>query len=189
MDIGLLFHKDMPLRSFISLKTTAFDFELYADGLYTYQFNQDIDRHGGAFSFGGLRDFFGGKLTVNLEAFYNKDIESYYYQEKNVLQEAKAISFIEGWNGAVNIIVRPVDYKSFRAFVRCLYSFETYSAWFVPGLSITPLPHINVYLTVPMALGPRNGPYYTKNDDIRNRPFSIMLGVNVSGSYSFGHYE
>jgi hypothetical protein len=200
-DLGLFFHEEMPLRSFISMKTTLANFELYADALYAYQHEGYYeyldekkllalgDRHQGAFGFGMLRDFFDKKLTVNLEAFYNADKESTYWQKQGDFVKEAIVSYIDGWNSSINVVVKPVDYKSFRIFSRCLYSFETNSAWLVPGVSIAPLSHITTYLSVPMALGPRDGPYYTKNGDTRNRPFSIVLGVRVSGSYSFRHYE
>jgi hypothetical protein len=193
-DMGLFFHKAMPLRSFVSLKTTIADFEVYADALYVYQYNQDLpmewyEQHQGAFGFGLLRDCFDKKLTVNVEAFYNADKDSAYWQKQGELVKEDTMNYIEGWNGSINVVVRPIDYKNFRIFSRCLYSFETYSAWLVPGISIEPLAHITTYLAVPAALGPRDGPYYIKNSDIRNRPFSIVIGLKLSGNYGFRHYE
>ncbi|GHV95550.1 hypothetical protein AGMMS50293_18700 [Spirochaetia bacterium] len=199
-DFGLFFHEKMPLRSFLSLKTTIKDTELYADAMYALQYRSDVeyefwDRNRGAFSIGAEQDFFTDKLTLNLELLYNNDTDSNYYQEKDDLRDATTNFFIEGWNGAINIIARPVNYKSFRIFAKCLYSFGTNSAWLVPGISIAPVSHITAYLTVPMALGPSDGPYYHQNDDMKkkdrsfDRPFRITLGIRISGNYSVRYYE
>jgi hypothetical protein len=40
-----------------------------------------------------------------------------------------------------------------------------------------------------MALGSRSGTYYRHNADVNDRPFSILLGISVDGTYRFSKYE
>jgi hypothetical protein len=194
VDLGIFFHKAMPLRSFLSLKTTVLDTELYTDAMYAVQYDSEIpmdfwDRNRGAIGFGAARDFFGEKISLNLEYFYNQDKENIYYREKDEFSEAEVSSYIIGSNAAANLVLRPIDFKNLRIFAQCLYSFEEKSAWLTPGISIDPIKHISVYLAGRMALGGREGAYYRSNGDSLNRPFSFALLITVSGDYSVGHYD
>ncbi|GHU76769.1 hypothetical protein FACS189461_4740 [Spirochaetia bacterium] len=192
VDIGSFFHNDMPLRSFVSLKSTIKNTEIYADFLHSVYWRPDPpldfwERNGGAIGVGVLQNFFSEKLTVNLEAFYNKDLENRFYREKTETNNGTDFSFIDGWNGAVNMIIRPAG--SLRIFTQCLYSFETMSAWLVPGCSVKPLDNVTVALSVPMALGKNDGPYYGKNAAVNNNPFSVVIALTITGDYSTSIHE
>jgi hypothetical protein len=194
VDVGLFFHRAMPLRSFLSLKTTVLDTELYTDLMYAVQYDPEMpmdfwERNRGAFGIGAARDFFGEKISLNLEYFYNQDKENIYYRERDEFSEAEVSSYIIGSNAAVNLVLRPIDFKNLRIFAQCLYSFEEKSAWLTPGISIEPIKHISVYLGSRMALGGKEGAYYLSNADNLNRPFSFAFLITVSGDYGLGHYE
>jgi hypothetical protein len=74
-------------------------------------------------------------------------------------------------------------------FVQCLYSVDENTAQLVSGCRFTPIPNMNIYVGFPMALGSREGTYYTHNADRKERPASIVLAVSISGNYRFSHYD
>lgn len=190
IDMGLYYHKTMPLRGLVSVKSTIRDTEIYSEAIVSMA-HETWDDFRGSVNIGFLRDFFAEKITLNGEVFYNGENNAVWFRPETDLQEAEASPFINGFNGAVNIIYRPRPggWKDLRLFTQCLYSFEEHTAYLVPGLSLAPFPHISAYLAVPMALGSRDGTYYTKNADNQNRPFTIVFLVSVNGSYHFGRYE
>jgi hypothetical protein len=190
IDLGIYYHRTMPLRALVSVKSTIRNTEVYAEALASLR-HETWDDFKGSANLGFLHDFFADKLTVNGEIFYNGEHDTFWFNPENKLQEADVSPFIEGFNAAFNLIYRPRPggWGGLRFFTRCLYSLDEKTAYLVPGFSLTPFPHINVYLAVPTALGSREGTYYTQNDDTQNRPFSIVFLVSLSGSYHFGHYQ
>lgn len=192
VDVGSFFHKDMPLRSFLSLKSTIKDTDIYADFLYSVYWRPDPplsfwERNGGAVGVGIIQSFFSDKLSVNLEGFYNRDLESNYYREKTEINDETNFSFIDDLNGAANIIVRPGG--TWRIFTQCLYSFGDYSAWLVPGFSIKPLDHATLTFSVPMVLGRSEGKYYQENAVKNRNSFFVIIGLTITGDYSTSIHE
>jgi hypothetical protein len=207
LDIGVFYHKEMPLRNFVSIKSTVMNTEIYAEGMISVRhtprelagkwrslvvegavYTQHTPWGGmvqGAGSVGFVREFFSGKLTINGEYFYNGEKDAWYFNPETNLEEAETSPFVYGHNMAMNVLYRTGFFKDLRLMAQCLYSINEQSAQFVPGLSFAPFPHINVSLGVPMALGSRDGAYYRHNADKNNRPFSIVLLVSISGDYRF----
>ena len=181
IDAGLLYHKELPLRSFVSLKTTVKDTELYSEGLVSVSQEKG---HKTCFSgnFGIARDFFNGKLTVSGEVFYNGESDSAWWRQKTEALEESVVDLYKGLNGALAFIIRP-GIIGMRIFAQALYTYEENSVWLVPGISIKP-GGINITLSVPMALGERRA-YYRNNTDEDNRPFSIILGVSFNGKLRY----
>ncbi|MDR2313511.1 MAG: hypothetical protein LBE02_03170 [Spirochaetaceae bacterium] len=198
IDAGFFYYIEMPLRGFISLKTTLGNTEIYAEGLTAIPHPEmHRDQQTGSSSWGEtydslrfsgsagfLQDFFRGKLTVNGEIFFNGEKATGWYRERTEFQDAEALKFIEGFNGALNLIYRP-GIIGMRLFVQCLYALDENSAQLVPGISIKPGDLITATLTVPMALGNRDGTYYTQNADRDNRPFSIVLLLSFGSTFKY----
>ncbi|MDR0599860.1 MAG: hypothetical protein LBG84_07265 [Treponema sp.] len=188
IDMGYLFHMEMPKRFSLSVKTTLGDTEWYTEGLMALPYGGDNNfRFSGSAGF--LRDFFSGKLTLGGEAFYNGERGvTYYWRDKSDLRDAESDPLFEGLNGALNFIFRP-GFLGMRVFTRCLYSMEEKSAQLVPGISIKPGSLITTTLSVPMVLGRRDdNNYYRHNVDTENRPFSIILGIRISGAFHRAFY-
>jgi hypothetical protein len=183
IDMGTFFYKDMPLRFFVSLKTTLNNTEVYTEALAAtpYETWDTVELSGSA---GFLQDFFKGKLTLNGEVFYNGEDNAKWWRVRTSLQDEEVSPFVEGLNTAVNVIFRP-GIIGMRIFCQLLYGIEEETAQLVPGISIKPGDLITATLTVPMALGSREGKYYDHNADTANRPFSIMLGITFSGSLKY----
>jgi hypothetical protein len=188
IDMGAFYLDAMPLRAFVSVKTTVKDTELYAEGLASVQHNPWGDLKFSA-NLGVVQDFFADKLTVNGEVFYNGETGTGWFRSKTDLREADVSPFIGGVNTALNLTFKPGWFKNLRFFTQFLYAFDENTAQLVPGLRFNPLPHMAVSLAVPMALGSQDGTYYTHNADTWNRPFSIVLLITISGSRRFGFYE
>jgi hypothetical protein len=198
IDAGFFYYIEMPLRGFVSFKTTLGNTEVYAEGLAAIphpemrrkkqtgnsRWDEPYDSLRFSGSAGFLQDFFRGKLTVNGEIFYNGEKGTGWYREKTEFQDAETLKFIEGFNGALNLIYRP-GIIGMRLFVQCLYALDENSVQLVPGISIKPGDLITATLTVPMALGSRDGTYYSQNADRDNRPFSIALLISFGGIFRY----
>ena len=187
IDTGLLYHKELPMRFFVSLKTTIQDTELYTEGLVSVS---QEESHKTFFSgnVGIVKDFFNGKLTVSGEIFYNGESEAAWWRPKTEALEESVVNLYKGLNGALAFVIRP-GIIGMRIFAQALYTYEERSVWLVPGISIKP-GGINITLSVPMALGERRAPYdksnyYRNNIDEDNRPFSIILGVSLNGKLRY----
>jgi hypothetical protein len=187
IDIGFLYHKELPLRFFVSLKTTLGNTELYSEGLVAVSSeNGHETRFSG--NIGLLRDFFKGSLTLAGEIFYNGEPDSAWWRTKTELLEEAKVELYQGINGAFAFIFRP-GFWGMRIFGQVLYSYEENSAWLIPGISIKPN-GITLSVSAPMALGNRPeskdpGNYYRNNTDKNNRPFSIVLGINYKGKLRY----
>jgi hypothetical protein len=183
IDMGFFYFWNMPMRFFTSLKTTIGDTELYAEALAAapYKAPEELSFSGSA---GFLRDFFGSKITLNGEIFYNGEKGlMWYWRAKADIRDAEASPFIEGWNAAANVIIRP-GVLGMRIFCRCLYALDANSVQLAPGISLKPGNLLTFSLTVPMVLGSRESGYYRHNMDTENRPFSIVLAASLSGSFN-----
>jgi hypothetical protein len=184
MDLGVFYHKEMPLRNFVSLKSTLVNTELYAEAALAVQHSPRAAVQGSG-SIGFVRRVFSGKLTLNGEYCYQGEKDARYFNPETNLEEAEIAPLVYGHNVALNALYRPGRFQDLRLFIQCRYSIDEDSAQLVPGLSLAPFPHINVSLGFPMALGSRGGVYYRRNADKNNRPFSVVLLASISGDCRF----
>jgi hypothetical protein len=198
MDIGAYYHRSMPGRSFLSLKSTLpSGTEIYSEGVVAFSSTEAMevnrpqywDKREYSFAIGFYDDFFDRKLSLNLEYFFNGERNSRWLQPETTFQEEDVYDLLYGHNGAVNIIFKPGGSWNPRFFVQCLYGLKDKTTQLVPGVRFAPDSNFNVYLGFPMALGSREGLYYRQNADEKNRPFSIVLAVSFGGNYRLSHYE
>ena len=184
-DLGVFYHNDMPFRGFFSIKTTLGNTELYNE--YLGSGFDDIKNFSGAVSLGVLQDFFDGKFSVNGEVFYNAENAAYFYEEETDISDAKISPYIDGLNLALNLVYRFSGKGSPRAFIQAKYAPMERTARLVPGFRFTPFRHTELYIAVPMALGEREGFYYSSTPDIDNRPFCVVLLLTIRGAVRAGY--
>jgi hypothetical protein len=182
-DLGVFYQENMALRSFLSIKTTVLNTELYNEWLVAVNVHSD-NAASFAANIGFARDFFGNKFTLNGEFFYNGEKGAEYYRQETNLMEEDTLKFIEDFVMALNLLYRFGGKLNPRFFTQVLYAPLQSSAQVIPGFRITPLSNIEIYLAVPMSLGKKSGYYYQNSVDHTNtnRPFSIMLLVTLKGS-------
>jgi hypothetical protein len=184
IDAGVFYQQEMPLRFFMSLKTTLGNTEVYAEGLAVTP-HETWEKALFSANAGFVRDFFRGKLTASGEVFYNGEGETSWWRTKTDIKEEEAVTMIGGFNTALGLIFRP-GIIGMRIFCQALYSFKEESAQLVPGISVKPGNLVTASLMVPMALGSRSSKgYYRHNADKNNRPFSIMLVITFGGSFRY----
>ena len=212
IDFGAFHQEGMPLRSFLSVKTTIGKTELYnewlgaIDAYYPPDYNGDnlnyfrdffngrlTKRYSGAVNLGFIHDFFNGKLTTNGEVFYNSERHTFYYRPETSISEAETALFNDGLNIAFNVLCRLRGKGSPRLFFQTLYAPGQESAQLVPGFRLSPWNHVEFYFAIPMAVGRRDGHYYSNTADPRNlsppRPFCIVMMVTLKGNIKIGQYE
>jgi len=188
-DLGVYYFDEMPFRGFFSIKTTIGETELYNEWLGT-----NIDKpkeFSGAFNIGFYRDFFGGDLSLNGELFYNAEGDALFYQSETMIKDASITPFIEGLNFALNVIYKFGGKINPRFYIQTLYAPQEDSARLVPGFRVNPLPNLEVYLAVPMALGSKEGYYYKRplaTLDPLKKPFSVVMLFTLKGSVRAGYY-
>ena len=178
-DLGVYYQDNMAIRGFFSVKTTIGKTELYNEWLGAWvcePFN-----FSGAFNLGFVQDFFNGRLSLNGELFYNAENDAFFYQPESSVKDADISPFIDGWNLALNLLYRFNGKLNPRFFVQALYAPQQQSAQLVPGIRLNPFTHTEFYLAVPMALGSRDGYYYSHTADPKNRPFSVILLLTLKG--------
>jgi len=184
LDMGIFYQRYvMPTRGFLSLKTTLGKTELYNEWLIAVNTHTD-NAVSFAASLGFGRDFFGDKLTIGGEVFYNGEGNTYFYKPETSFTEADTVNVFDQFHFQFNLLYR-IDWKgSPRIFTSVKYSTAENSIQAVPGFKFTPLDNIEVYFAVPMELGKKD--VYIKpgyyNDDPTNRPFSITMLVTLKGS-------
>ncbi|MDR2730399.1 MAG: hypothetical protein LBB81_05810 [Treponema sp.] len=187
-DMGIFFQRYMmPTRGFFSVKTTLWNTELYNEWLIAVNTHTDYAASY-AVNLGFGRDFFDNKITLGGEVFYNGEGTSYFFKPETNFTDAETTRFLNQFNITLNFLYRINSRGSPRIFSSINISTSEMSVQFVPGIRITPLSHMEIYFAVPMALGKRNGYYYTHNADPQNRPFSIMLLVTLTGSVYASYY-
>jgi hypothetical protein len=184
IDVGVFYHSGMPLRNFVSIKSTVLNTEVYAEGMVSIR-HTPWGAAQGSGSAGFVRNFFSGALTVNGEYFYNGENDAWYFAPETNLEEAETERLVFGHNVAINVLYRTGAFWDLRLMARCFYAVSENSVQLVPGLSLAPLPNVLLSLGVPMALGSRDGAYYRRNADRGNRPFSMVLLVSIGGDYRF----
>ena len=186
LDIGVFNQEGMPLRGFLSFKTTLGKTDLYSEGLCAIDVNQPSGISGAA-SLGASRDFFNGNFSANAELFYNGEKNAFWYTPETTLRDAQITPFIGGLNAALNLLYRFGGKANPRIFIQARCAPLQNTAQLIPGFRLNPWSNIELYLAVPMALGSETG-YYFKNtittDSFQNRPlpFSVMLLLTLRGA-------
>jgi len=189
-DLGVFYQQGMAFRSFLSVKTTLWETELYNEYLLAMNFNKPFNA-GWAANFGFMRDFFNDKLKVNAELLYNTEKDTSYYLPETSLRDAATYPLIDGLGLAVNLLYKPWEKMNLRFFFRTLYAPLQNSAQLIPGFSLSPWPHIEFYFAVPMSLGSKRGYYYsntfTVTNDNKPLPFALVFLVTLNGNFRFQH--
>jgi len=188
-DTGLYYQENMPLRAFLSIKTTLWKTELYSEGLIAININQfDVS---GAVSIGFTKELLNNKFIINGEVFYNAEKDSYVYTPETYIKDANVTQFKEALNLALNLGFKFGGKANLSFFTQIRYAPFEDSMQLIPGFKINPLSHIEVYLTVPMTLGSKEGYYYQNTyitgDENKPIPFCVILLVKLSGSLMFKH--
>jgi hypothetical protein len=186
IDMGVFYHQEMPLRGSVSAKTTIKDTELYFEMMGAVQ-HGTWDGFSFSANLGVAQSFADDLFSVNGEIFWNGEDNAFYFVPKTELKDAETSPFIPGLNLALNLVFRPgwIGNLRFALGSRWAAGGPTYAntAYIIPGLSFSPLRHIDVSLGFPLALGGREGRYYRSNADRNGRPVGIALLINLHGSY------
>jgi len=191
LDIGVFTQEGMPLRGFLSIKTTIKKTELYNEWVVSY--DPEIDNTDVSFNIGFARSFFDKKLDINGEFLYNKEKNAYWYQQETDILNSTKYLFIEGVNIAFNVQYKPWSKGNPRLYLRTRYAPMQNSAQLIPGFRLTPWRNIDLNLSVPMGIGDRDGYYHNNtvnfSDEKKPLPFAVIFSVRVGGSISYGHYN
>jgi hypothetical protein len=189
IDMGILYqHNMMPVRGFVSIKTTLGKTEIYNEWLVAVNTHTD-NAASMAAGIGLARDFFDNKLTLGGSLFYNGERNAVFYKpETSFSKEERYENIPDQFQIGLNLLYRIDGKISPRIFTSLYYSTSDNSFQFVPGFKFSPFNNIEVYFAVPMALGGKDGYYYKHNADPQNRPFSIMLLVTLKGSVYTGSF-
>jgi len=192
LDTGIYYKNNMPLRGFLSIKTTIDKTELYNEYMGVVDFDKS-NKFSGALNFGFARDFFSDKLSLAGEIFYNAEDDVYWYKSETSFKKSEISPFIEGLNIALNLTYRPWEKGNPRLFIQALFAPEQNTAQLIPGFRLTPVPNLELYFAVPMALGSKDGYYYsnTVNKDNKGKPlpFGVTLMFTLKGTIQSGHYN
>jgi hypothetical protein len=185
IDCGAFYQSGMPLRGFLSMKTTIGSTELYHEWTAALDVKNPSNVSGAA-NVGVARDFFYNKLTFNGELFFNAEENAFWYRPETTLREKGTVRFIVGPSLAMNLIYRIGGRGNPRVFSQILYAPLENAAQFVPGFALSPWPHIEFYCALPMSLGSRDSYYYRNTLDAKNRPFSLIFLVSLTGGLQYG---
>jgi hypothetical protein len=194
-DIGFFYFELMPLRNFISIKTTLFrNVEFYHETMVNILFDEEIGEWkdlGFSASLGFFYGFWKDKIKINGEFYYNGEGDAASLRRNNILNDdPEDFRIFNGFNGALNVSFKLGGLANMHIFFGFLYAFEKESGQLVPGISFDPVEHVELYIAVPMAVGSRGKKtYYYHNADTNNRPFSVVLAVKIKGTYKYGHFE
>jgi hypothetical protein len=182
IDMGMFYHKEMPLRGSASVKTTIKDTELYFETMGAIE-PETWDGFSFSANVGFVQSFSDELFSVNGEIFWNGEENAFYFVPKTELEEAETSPFIPGLNMALNLVFRPDWIWNLRFALGSRWALDTNTAYIIPGLSFSPLRHIDVSLGFPIALSGRGGRYYRSNADTKGRPIGIALLINLSGGF------
>jgi len=189
LDAGVFYQDGMPLRSFISAKTTLWGNELYGEALLAIDL-EEPSNISGAGNIGIGRDFFDGKFNVNGELYYNAEKDSFRYQPETNIREEGESPFIDGFNLALNLLYKPWEKGNPRVYLGTLFAPGQNSAQIIPAFRLSPWNNLELYFAAPLSLGSREG-YYYKNTvtiakDNSPLPFSLIFLVTLKGSIRYG---
>jgi len=200
-DTGVYYQENMPLRGFLSIKTTLWKTEFYTEGLIAINVKNPSDICGAA-SFGFIKEFFNNKFSINGEILYNGENDSWIYNKETYITDAHTTQFNEKLYLALNLSYKfdgktnPVFFTQMRY---APYHYDpsdestrlVHSMQLIPGFKFNPLSHIEFYLAVPMTFGPKEGYYYqntyTKDNNEKPIPFSVIFLIKLSGNIQFKH--
>ena len=188
-NIGTFFHSEMPLRSVASITSTLWDrTEFYMEALYAVEY-MNFTNHKYSFSLGLFDSFFDDRFYFNMEYFWNGEDTVYEVDDDDGLIIVEKSPFIFGHNIAWNFAYRPIKGNTLNLFFRGMYNINENTAKIIPGVRYKLMKEITLFLSVPMALGDREGTYYRSNYDDKNRPFSVTFGIRFDGSYKQASYK
>jgi hypothetical protein len=193
INIGALYQEILPLRSFLSVKSTVKDTEVYAEAMASVR-HKEWDYWTLSWNFGFYQDFFKRKLRINGEIYYNGEKDAFWVKEADIEKgnlEAENSPLIEGFNYMANITYKP-GWRSLNLGIKVAYARSEDTGMVVPGVKFSPSTGVTVSLGVPFAFGSRKGTYYRgMSSDYKtyNRPFSVVLALTIDGSYSWGKYD
>ena len=189
INLGLFYQDLMPIRAIGSVKTTLFDStEVYTEGLAVLPKDDYYEKTVYSFSLGMVDDFFKDSLTLNLEYFFNGEVYTNVVETDSGWTEDEVSPFIKGHNAAFNLYYN-TGFHHVNLFSRFVYNMNENSGKWAPGIRYNPYDDLSVFLSVPIALGDRDGSYYISNFDEKNRPFSVTLAVKLSGRQKFAQYK
>ena len=193
LNIGAFYYKEMKFRSFYSLKTTLFDrLEVYQEGMLGVPRSVDYTALSAEEMFavldlsaniGFYDDFFGDRLKVNGEYFYNGEGTGGDFELEEELEERlgeEPSPFIYGHNLAFTLTYDP-NWSGLRLFTRYKHNFNEQSGYLNTGLRFSPLPDMKVSIAAPLVVGLPSGSYYTSSKDSL---FRIAIGVTIGESYT-----
>ncbi|MDR2521866.1 MAG: hypothetical protein LBC72_04850 [Spirochaetaceae bacterium] len=195
VDLGVFYHKIMPLRFFLSMNKTFFrTWEIYAEAMASYTYDQTTEIWRDflfSYNAGFIQDFFGGRLKLNAELYYNAEQNGYAITKNKIKpDEDDKTLLLQAYNAAFNISFNPRILFNTTFFSSFVYSLGAHSGQVIPGIRLEPVRHLKVYITLQMALGSREeNSYYTINTDTANRPFAVSIIGIISGMYNFNKFE
>ncbi|MCL2265213.1 MAG: hypothetical protein FWC22_04135 [Treponema sp.] len=187
-NLGIFIQKYMPVRSFLSVKTNIYDTDIYNEWLISVN---DDGINGFAFNVGFIKTFLNDAMWINGEYLYNGEASIEYYKSKSNFSIQGAISFHKGHNFAFNFLYRLGGKIKPNVFTNIIFAHlpsGENSISFIPGVRITPLPDLDVYLALPMVFGDDLG-FFNNMAFLKNKPLSLLLFVNLKGSYNISHYK
>ncbi|MDR0644361.1 MAG: hypothetical protein LBG05_05520 [Treponema sp.] len=193
INIGALYQPIIPLRGFLSVKSTVKDTEIYAETMASVR-HRGWDYWTLSWNFGFYQDFFKRKLRINGEIYYNGEKDAFWTREADLERgnlEEENTPLIEGFNYMANIVYKP-GWRSLNLGVKAAYAPVEDTGMVVPGVKFSPATGVTVSVAVPFAFGNRKGTYYRgMSSDYKTygRPFSVVLGLTIEGSYSWGKYD
>jgi hypothetical protein len=189
-DIGVFRQRFMATRGFLSIKTTIRNTELYNEWLVVNNDHTDNSMRY-AFNIGVVQQFFGDKLEINAEYFYNGEGSTEYFNPETEFRVEGISPFLNEHNIAFNVLYRFGGDYNLRFFTRFLYASKNRegaseeSIRLIPGVRLNPFPNVEFYIALPMALGSKEGHYYTTNalDKFgESRPICLAFIITFSGS-------
>jgi hypothetical protein len=127
-------------------------------------------------SIGFYDDFFGTRLQVNGEYFFNGETAGNDFDLEN---EEEPSPFIYGHNAALTLSYKPGS-SSLRLLARYKHNFTENSGYLVPGITFSPLPDVRVSFAAPTVLGAESGSYYQDN---KKELFRLAVGVSVGEKF------
>jgi len=186
-DLGVYYQENMPLRTFLSIKTTLWKTEFYSEGLIAINVNNPSDISG-AGSFGFIKELFNNKFVLNGEIFYNGEKNSYQYNPETYISEAKATELKNELYLALNLGYKFGGKTNPVLLTQMRYAIFDNSIQIIPGFRFNPFSHIEFYLAAPMTFGSKDGYYYQNTYTTYNGkpvPFCVILLVKLSGNLQF----
>jgi hypothetical protein len=209
-DIGIFYQKYMPLRAFVSFKSTLFgSWECYAEGLVVFRpdlitgteiFSWDDvvfdsitlkDNFFFSGNIGFIQTFINDRLRVNAEVFYSGEKDSTVLVKQQQLlpgdEEEEAIVLSDSLNIALNIQYKTGIFFDLAIGLQFRWSLMHDEGMITPSITIAPAKHLRIGFAMPYITKPGSTKF--SNPDDSKRQFSIMLMANLGGNYHFAHYN